>query len=215
LDEVTIQLGENPWILIGLIFLEILFVIIPALVSSKIEKKSFKTLLFEMGFQKNDKIFLKVITGLSFGILFFFAGDLIIVFFRNIIIENLFGSGFVEEGNQGAITTIPIQPSLIQLFILIILQIIIIGPCEEAFFRAFLIKKLNYRFKRSYSILISSICFAFYHVPPFLVPTTTILTFFGYFFVFGVILALIFIYFNYSIIPVAIAHSLFNILILI
>ncbi|HEC40368.1 hypothetical protein LCGC14_1274750 [marine sediment metagenome] len=211
----TIQLGENSWILIVLILLEILFVIIPAYVSSKIEKKTFKILLHEMGFQKNEDIFLKVIAGLSFGILFFFAGDLIIVFFRDIIVENLLGTGFVEEANQGAITTIPIQPSLIQLFILIILQILIIGPCEEAFFRAFLIKKLNYKMKQSYSILISSICFAFYHVPPFLVPTTTILTFFGYFFLFGVILALIFIYFNYSIIPVAIMHSLFNILILI
>ena len=139
----TIQLGENSWILIVLILLEILFVIIPAYVSSKIEKKTFKILLHEMGFQKNDDIFLKVIAGLSFGILFFFAGDLIIVFFRDIIVENLLGTRFVEEANQGAITTIPTQPSLIQLIILIILQIFIIVPCEEAFFRAFLIKKLN------------------------------------------------------------------------
>ena len=211
----TIQLGENPWILIWLMFLELLFIIVPSFISSRIEKKPIKAILHEMGFQKNDDIFLKVIAGLSFGILFFFIGDYIIIFFRDLIIKNLFGVQFVQQGQSGAITTIPIQPSLIQLFILIILQILIIGPCEEAFFRAFLIKKLNYKMKQSYSILISSICFAFYHVPPFLVPTTTILTFFGYFFLFGVILALIFIYFNYSIIPVAIMHSLFNILILI
>ena len=210
----AIQLGENPWILILLSLIEILFVIIPAFVSSKIEKKSFKSLLNEMGFKKNEDIFLKVIAGLSFGIIFFFAGDLIIIVFY-ILIENLYGAGFVQAGSQGAITTTPIQPNLIQFSVLIILQIIIIGPCEEAFFRAFLIKKFNYKIKMSYSILISSTLFAFYHVPPFLVPITTIITFFGYFFKFGVILALIFIYFNYSIIPVAIAHSIFNILILI
>jgi len=210
----AIQLGENPWILILLSLIEILFVIIPAFVSSKIEKKSFKSLLNEMGFKKNEDIFLKVIAGLSFGIIFFFAGDLIIIVFY-ILIENLYGAGFVQAGSQGAITTTPIQPNLIQFSVLIILQIIIIGPCEEAFFRAFLIKKFSYKIKRSYSILISSTLFAFYHVPPFLVPITTIITFFNYYFIFGIILALIFIYFNYSIIPVAIAHSIFNILILI
>ena len=68
----AIQLGENPWILIGLIFLEILFVIIPAYISSKIERKTFKTLLFEMGFQKNDDVLIKVIAGLSIGVIFFF-----------------------------------------------------------------------------------------------------------------------------------------------
>ncbi|MCK4286193.1 MAG: hypothetical protein KAX18_08315, partial [Candidatus Lokiarchaeota archaeon] len=69
------QLGENPWVLIGLIFLEILLIFVPAVISSKIEKKTFKQLLSEMGFQKNEEIFIKIIAGLSIGILFFFLGD--------------------------------------------------------------------------------------------------------------------------------------------
>ena len=210
----VIQLGENPWILIGLIFLELLFVIVPAFISSKIEKKHFNTLLSEMGFQKNEDFLIKIVAGLSIGVLFFFSGDLILLFFKNVIVENLFGTGFIEEGHEGVISTTPIQPNSTQLIIIVILQLLITGPCEEAFFRAFIIKKLNSKFKVAYSIIISSIAFAFYHVPPFLVPIATIITFFGYYFIFGVLLALIFVYFKYSLIPCSIAHSCFNILLI-
>ena len=208
------QLGENPWVLIGLTFFEILFIFVPAIISSKIEKKTFKQLLSEMGFQKNEEIFIKIIAGLSIGILFFFLGDFLILFFRNVVVENLFGSKFIEAGQQGAISAAPVQPNLIQLSILIILQMVIVGPCEEAFFRGFIIKKLKVKMKLGYSVIISSILFAFYHVPPFLVPIATIITFFGYYFIFGVLLAFIFVYFNYSLIPCTVAHFCFNILIL-
>ncbi len=211
----AILLGENPWILIGLTFFEILLVIIPALISSKLENKPFTNVIRDMGFRKNEDIFIKVISGLSFGILFFFFGDYLLIFFRDIVIRNIFGYEFIERGQEGAISTTPINPNFIQVIILIILQIILIGPCEEAFFRGFLIQKLNKKLKLIYSIIISSLCFAFYHTPPFLVPLTTVITFFGYYFTFGCILSLIFVYFNYSIIPCSIAHSCLNIFILI
>ncbi len=210
----AIQLGENPWILIGLIFLEILFIIIPAYISSKIEKKSFKILIFEMGFQKNEDILVKIIAGLSIGVMFFFFGNFILIFFQYIIIENLLGEKLIAEGQEGVINTLPIQPDLIQIIILVILQIIIIGPCEEAFFRGFIIKKLNIKVKVIYSAMISSIFFSLYHVPPFLVPLTTIITYFGYYFVFGILLASIFIFFDYSLIPCSISHSCLNVLLL-
>ncbi|MHA2129621.1 MAG: hypothetical protein ACW99L_06580, partial [Promethearchaeota archaeon] len=68
----VIQIGENPWVLIGLIFLETLFVILPAFISSRIEKRTFRNILNEMGFQKNEEIFIKIVAGLSIGVLFFF-----------------------------------------------------------------------------------------------------------------------------------------------
>jgi len=210
----AIELGENPWILIGLTFFEFLFIIIPALISSKLEKKPFKDIIKEMGFQKNSDIIIKIISGISFGVIFFFFGNYIILFFRDIVIRNIFGNEFVETGKAGVISTSPFQPNNIQLIILIILQVIIIGPCEESFFRGFLIKKLNLKLKLANSIIISSIIFTIYHVPPILVPLTTIITFFGYFFTFGLILSLIYIYFDFSLIPCSIAHSIFNILIL-
>ena len=211
----AIQLGENPWILIGLTFLEILFVIVPALISSKLENKPFTNVIRDMGFRKNEDLFIKIISGLSLGILFFFFGNYLIIFFRDFIIGSLFGAEFVEQAQEGAISTAPIHPNSIQLIILVILQIIVIGPCEEAFFRGFLIKKCNTKLKLIYSIIISSFCFTIYHTPPLLVPLTTIITFSGYYFTFGFLLSLIFVYFNYSIIPCSIAHSCFNIFLLI
>lgn len=211
----TVQLGENPWILIGLIFFELLFVILPALFLSNLKKKSFMTEINEMGFQMNDRLVRKIISGLCFGIIFFFLSGYLILFFRDFIIRNLLGSEFVESAQEGIINTTPIQPNIIQMSILIILQIMITGPCEEAFFRGFLIKKFDLKLKSIYSILISSTIFALYHVPPFLVPFSTILTFFGYYFTFGLLLSSIYIYFNYSIIPNSIAHSLFNILVMV
>lgn len=208
------QLGENSWILITLIFLEILLVFIPAFISSKIEKKKIIDSLFEMGFEKNEDVLIKIIAGLSTGVLLFFLGNFLIYVFRNVLIETLFGSGFVEQGQEGAIITTPIQPNIIQISIIIILQIIIVGPSEEAFFRVFIIKKLQVKIKTGYSIIISSIIFALYHVPPFIVPFSTIVTFFGYYFTLGVLLALISLWFNHSLIPNSIAHSCFNILIL-
>lgn len=209
-----IQLGENPWILIWLMFLELLFIIVPSFISSRIEKKPITVVILDMGFRKNENIVIKLIAGISFGILFFFIGNYIIIFFRDFIVKRLFGVQFIQQGQRGAITVTPIQPNLIQIIILIILQIIIVGPSEEAFFRGFLIKKLNEKLKLQYSIIISSVCFTLYHVPPFLVPLTTIITFFGYYFTFGVLLSLIFIYFENSIISSSIAHSSFNIFIL-
>lgn len=211
----VIQLGENPWILIGLTFFEIMFVIIPALISSKLEKKTFTKVIKDMGFQKNEDLFIKILSGLSFGILFFFFGNNIFIFFRDIIIKNIFGSEFIEHGQEGAISTTPIQPNLMQLIILLILQLIVVGPCEEAFFRGFLIKKFGAKLKLIYSIIISSVCFTIYHVPPLLVPLTTIVTFSGYYFTFGLLLSFIFVYFDYSIIPCSIAHSCLNILLIV
>jgi len=50
----VIKLGANPWILIGLMFLELLFILIPALIASKVENTSIKDEIIFMGFQKNE-----------------------------------------------------------------------------------------------------------------------------------------------------------------
>ena len=215
----VVNLGENPWILIGLTFLEILFILLPALIASKVEQTTIKEQLKEMGFQKNKEplllVFIKISTGLGIGILFFILGGYLIFFFRNILIESFFGTGFTKQANEGAISTQPIQPNVIQLIVLIITQILITGICEEAFFRAFIIKKSNKKVNLTSSIIISSFFFTLYHVPPFLVPLSTIVTYFGYYFIFGILLSLILLYFKYSIVPGSVAHSIFNILIII
>jgi membrane protease YdiL (CAAX protease family) len=214
-----IQLGENPWILIVLIFLELLLILIPGLIASKIEKRPFKEQLKDMGFRKNvdsiSKNISKILAGLAIGFLFFLIAGYILFFFKYIIVENILGTDFIREGESGAIRSEPIQPNFIQLVIIVILHITIIGICEEAFFRGFIINKCEEKLKSIYVTILSAFIFAIYHVPPFLVPIRTIITLIGYFFTFGVLLALVFFYFNHSLIPCCIAHSTFNILVLI
>ena len=214
----SIELGQNPWLLIFLIFLEIFLVLIPGCIAAHIEKTSLQEQLKDMGF--NNKIndlgnfSIKICLGICIGVFFYIISGYILFFFREILIKNFFGSVFLLRADEGSINSTPYRPNLIQLLIVLILQILIIGPCEEGFFRGFMLKKFDKKLKKFYLILISSLLFAIYHVPPFLVPTSTIITYLGYYFTFGILLALIFVKFKNSLIPGSIAHSIFNILII-
>jgi membrane protease YdiL (CAAX protease family) len=214
----AIDLGKDTILLICLSFLEILLILIPALIASKVEQKSLLDELKEMGFQRKPttlkKMIPKVISGLLIGIIFFFISGYIISFFVNTIVLLLFGAQFVEEGINNAISTTPFNPTIIEVIILMAIQIIIVAPCEEGFFRGFILKKCSKKMKLLYSLIFSSFIFTIYHVPPFLVPLSTIVTFFGYYFSFGIFLALTFILFKNSLLPGTIAHFTLNILIL-
>ncbi|MBD3343072.1 MAG: CPBP family intramembrane metalloprotease [Candidatus Lokiarchaeota archaeon] len=208
----------NTLVLILLTFLEVLLVIIPAFIDSKIEKTTFVKELKNMGFRKNNPslkdIFIKIIVGLIIGLFFYLVSGYILYFFKNIIVETLMGELFVSRASEGAIRLTPNRPKIVELVILIIIQFLIVALCEEGFFRGFILKKSESKLSISSAILFSSLIFALYHVPPYIVPISTILTFFGYYFTFGILLGIIFKYFNYSLIPPIIAHGFFNTLIL-
>lgn len=215
----SINLGQEPVILILLTLLEILFIIIPALIAKYVDKATFKEEILEMGFKRSQERFnrqlLKIFSGVLLAFGFLLIADYLMIFFRNIIVENLFGTEFLESAEQGAINTTPISPNEIEILVIIILYIVIIAPCEEGFFRGFISKRFFKEEQNLLAVLVSSICFTLYHVPPFIVPLTTILTYFGYYFVFGVVLSIFFKMFNYSLIPVVTAHALFNVLLFI
>ena len=132
----AIDLGKDTILLISLSFLEILLILIPALIASKVEKKSLLDELKEIGFQKTPttlrKMILKVVSGLVIGIIFFFISGYIISFFVNTIVRVLFGAQFVEEGINNAISTTPFNPTIMEIIILIAIQVFIIAPCEIA-----------------------------------------------------------------------------------
>lgn len=214
----AINLGRDPSLLIAITFFEIFLILIPALIASKIEKRPIIEEFKEMGFQLKTNSLknfsLKIFLGLLIGTFFYFFSSFL-YFFTNFIMQTLFGTQFVEQGVENAITTEPFNPTITQLIIIITIQIIIVGPCEEGFFRGFIIKKSQKKMKLIYSVILSTFIFTIYHVPPFLVPVSTIITYFGYFFTLGTLLALTFIFFKNSLLPGSIAHSMFNILILI
>ncbi|MFX0059231.1 MAG: CPBP family intramembrane glutamic endopeptidase, partial [Candidatus Heimdallarchaeota archaeon] len=213
----TIELGRSPLILIIFTLFESLFIIIPNLISSKIEKRTFKEEIMALGFKNNNdtftKLSLKYLIGIFFGILFFLTSGYILFFFKDILVQNLFSKDFVDKGSENMIITNPINPNLFELIIIILLQLFIVGPCEEGFFRGFILKKSNRKMHLALATTFSSICFAFYHVPPFIVPLPTIITFFGYYLLIGILLSSIYILFDFSLIPSIATHSVFNILI--
>ncbi len=210
----SLNLGQEPIILIFLILFEIFFIVIPALIAKFPDKCSFKDELLEIGFTKSQqnirKQTFKILVGFSIGVIFLLIADYLIIFFKYIITENLFGSEFLQNAEEGAIDTTPVSPNMLEMLIILILQMVIIAPCEEGFFRGFIAKRFYKKNHRIIAIFLSSFCFALYHVPPFLVPFQTIFTYFGYYFIFGMILVLLFKNFNYSLIPVVVTHATFN-----
>jgi hypothetical protein len=113
----TIDLGENPVILIILTLLESLLIIIPALITARIEKKPFKEVLSDIGFtNQNTNLLLiikKVLYGIAIGITLFIAGAFILFFFIEIIVGNLFGNAFIEQGIESSINTELKNPTFI------------------------------------------------------------------------------------------------------
>jgi len=202
-----------------LIVLESIILFIPVSISALIEKKSLKTEFKEIGFSRSSKsifdTFLKFILGLDIGIFLYLLRGYFLFFYKDILITNLFGIEFVKQGVTNIINTEPIQPDPLEITLIIILRTLITSPSEEGFFRGFLIQKSNLKLKMRYIVIISSTFFTVYHLPPFLVPIQSIITYFGYFFLLGFLFAIIFIYSNRSLIVCIIAHSVFNILILV
>ncbi|TFG05239.1 MAG: CPBP family intramembrane metalloprotease [Promethearchaeota archaeon] len=214
----TINLGSDPWILICLMPLEILLVVIPALISSKIEKTSFAHEIHQMGLNTLFNSFFmqlkKIIAGLVFGCLLFLISGYLFFFFKHVIIENLLGKAFIVIAEENAIKSEPIRPSPLQLILILLFYLLLVSICEEAFFRGFIIKKLESKLNTRNSILFSSLCFSLYHVPPFFVPFQTMLTFLGYYFTLGILISLIFKLFKNSLLPCIVCHGVFNVLIL-
>jgi membrane protease YdiL (CAAX protease family) len=214
----ALYLGQNPWVLILLIFLEFLLIIITASISAKILNRSLKDEIKDMGFsikkESNSKLTQKIFAGIGFRFLFYMIAYYIMWFFKEFIIGTIFNATFIKYVEEGAINTTPFRPNIYQIILLTVLYIVVIAPCEEGFFRGFILKRCESKIGTPSSILFSSFCFSIYHIPPFIVPLNTIITFFGYFFSFGILLALIYKLFDHSLLPCICAHGIFNILIL-
>ena len=80
----AINLGANPLVLILFITLEILLIIVPNLIASYVEKKSFKEELVDMGFSllnyNSKRIFSLIYQGILIGVFFYIIGGWIFIF---------------------------------------------------------------------------------------------------------------------------------------
>jgi membrane protease YdiL (CAAX protease family) len=107
------------------------------------------------------------------------------------------------------VDTSPPSLSPFELIITVILNFAIVGLAEEFCFRGVLLKEFSKKSKFR-GLLISSGFFMIYHVFPGIVPLSTFLTFWLYYFIFGVILAGITLLNKGDLIMAIIAHGSFN-----
>lgn len=212
------QLGSDNLNLIFMTFLELLLLIIPIIIMDLIDKKPLIDHLKSIGFDFSrfsyKKSFLCIYEGIGVAILFFLiAGFLTDVSYT--LISSIFGDAFIQDAVSNLIDVSPNEPSPLELIIIISLQFLIVAPCEEAFFRGFIFKKLHYKLNYIFSVVLSSTIFAFYHLPPFIVPYSTIFLYFWYFFTFGILLTLLYSLNRELLLPCILTHAIFNMIVLI
>jgi len=158
-----------------------------------------------------------IIFGILFGVFFYFFGGLLSSTIRKVIIQ-IMGQEFYETASAGSVNTTPPPPPPDPLIIwtLIIVGVIVIfvtvAFAEEFCFRGVLLKEFNHK-NKVFGVILSSFLFMLFHVMPGIVPWSTFMTFWLYYFTFGVMLSLITIFQKGDLIVAIFAHGAFNSLI--
>jgi len=198
---------------------ELIFVAIPMIVF-KIQKKDLKyefrhrIIPDEMHHRNKWLRLADIIFGILFGVFFYFFGGLLSSTIRKVII-NIMGQEFYETASAGSVNTTPPPPPPDPLIIwtLIIVGVIVIfvtvAFAEEFCFRGVLLKEFNHK-NKVFGVILSSTLFMLFHVMPGIVPWSTFLTFWLYYFAFGVLLSLITIFQKGDLIVSIVAHGTFN-----
>ena len=212
------QTGSNNLILIFITFLELLLLAIPIIFFYFFKKQSPFSQLKSMGFDRSQYNFKRVLIcifeGTFIAILFCLLASWLI-YSSIIVVSYVFGDAFVQNAINNTINVEPTRATPLELTVFVMLQFLIVAPCEEGFFRGFLFKKLKNKLNFVFSLLLSSTIFAFYHIPPFIVPVSTITFYFGYFFTFGILLTFLYSLNRGLLLPCIIAHAIFNTIVLI
>ena len=197
----------------------IFFVVIPMIVF-KIQKKDLKyefrhrIIPNEMLHRNGWLRLADIIFGILFGVCFYFFGGLLSSTIRKVIIFFL-GSDFYNTASAGSVNTTPPPPPPDPLIIwtLIIVGVIVIfvtvAFAEEFCFRGVLLKEFNHK-NKVFGVILSSFLFMLFHVMPGIVPWSTFMTFWLYYFSFGVLLSLITMFQKGDLIVSIVAHGTFN-----
>ena len=198
---------------------ELIFIIIPMIVF-KIQKKDlkyeFRHRIIPNEMQNRNFWFrlADIIMGIFIGIFFYYFGGLLAVTIKNVIIK-IMGEEFYNIASEGSVNTTPPPPPPDPLIIwtLIIIGVIVIfvtvAFAEEFCFRGVLLKEFNHK-NKVFGVILSSALFMLFHVFPVIVPWATFLTFWLYYFAFGVLLSLITIFQKGDLIVSIVAHGTFN-----
>lgn len=198
---------------------ELLFILIPLMVF-KLQKKNLKY-EFRHRIIPNERLTrswklrtLDVLLGVFIGVGFYFLGEFMASSIQKLIIQWK-GEDFYQNAVAGSVNTIPPPPPPKPLIIWTIIVIGIIfmfatvSLSEEFLYRGVILKELGHKSK-FWALMGSSAIFMIYHVFPGIVPWVTFITFWSYYFVFGLILGGIALIQKGDLITAIIAHGVFD-----
>ncbi len=198
---------------------ELIFIAIPMIVF-RIQKKDLKY-EFRHRIIPNEMLdrnfwfrILDILIGIFIGVFFFYFGGLLAFTIKKVVVDTK-GDEYYDTASEGSVNTTPPPPPPNPLIIwtLIIVGIIVIfitvAFAEEFCFRGVLLKELNHK-NKFFGVIFSSALFMLFHVFPGIVPWSTFVTFWLYYFAFGVLLSLITLIQKGDLIVSIVAHGTFN-----
>jgi membrane protease YdiL (CAAX protease family) len=151
---------------------------------------------------------LDILLGVAVGYALVVTGGWIYIWNRQLIIQ-VFGPDYFATGQAGGVNTAPPSMTPVELWLGILVQFVLVGFCEEFFFRGILFSEGRKR-GLLWGVLASSGVFAVYHVFPGVVPVQTLVSFWFYYFYFGVMLALLYHCRRGSLVAAVVAHGMVN-----
>jgi membrane protease YdiL (CAAX protease family) len=191
--------------------LELGFIIIPLLVLRFGFKKDIRQEFRDRLFPSPRSIVRRLLDlgiGLIVGILFVPFGSLISRFTYQLTVHYM-GVEYYVQAVEGAVNVTPPSLTIFELVISIVIMFLLVALSEEFCFRGVIYREIA-RKSPFLGIFISSFLFAIYHVLPGIVPIRTFFVFWPYFFVFGLILALVTYLQKGDLLSAIVAHGIFN-----
>ncbi len=202
-------ISTTEWDYLAVLLLELLF-LAGTVAIVKGRKHSLVTTFW--GEHPEDKaagrIVLNIMLGLGIGCLFFLAGWGISILTEQVVAAT-FGTQVLEDAQQGAIDLTPPEFSPVGIALAITGQYLLVGFCEEYFFRGVLFHDLFPRRKRLGAML-SAGAFMLYHVFPGIVPWVTFAVNWPYYFTLGLLFAFLAWSRHFNLIAPIVAHGTFN-----
>ena len=210
----SLDLAPSALALILVMFGQLLFIGIPFLVF-KWQKKSIKD-EWNIRTTPNTKSWRRRIGDLALGVAigagFLYVGSYLIQAIRFVTTAFL-GEEFFRRAQTGGVSTSPPSMSPVEGIILIVLQFVLVGLCEEFFFRGVVFRELSCK-SLGIGLFGSSFIFMLYHVFPGIVPWSTFFIMGPYYFIFGLLLALIVHFQKFDLLTAITAHGTFNALLI-
>jgi len=216
--ELTIRFLTSPLFLVFATFAELLLILFPLLwVRKYLQNPNLKNRLIILGFTTKGYDNNGVLKEIGIGIGFAFIG-LGVVVGASLAIRSLFRLFFeFEESTPSDADVLITGFDVFLLILMIIMMIIIVGPCEEILFRGFMQRGLVRNLGDIWGIILTALIFAAIHLVGllfFLINPIIFLILFIYFlvpyFAISLLLGLVFRWRNENLITVIVTHGVYN-----